>query len=311
MSIEINASKGIKQNTTEVTKIPVGTTAQRPDSPQAGMIRFNTDNGEIEAYDPALDGWRAINQAFAEAVIATGGTVTDITQNGQIFRVHTFTSSGTFEVTRGGEVEYLVIAGGGGGGAGLEDAATGGGGGAGGYRSSVQGERSGRDSASEQKLEVTPQVYSITVGAGGGGAGASGNGDKGGNSSFGSIVSEGGGFGAAPGGTSGSGGSGGGRPWQGARGLGVANQGFDGSNFNSGGSGAGGGGAGSQSTTRDGGDGISSTIDGSSVTRATGGSSNVNGTGAVNTGNGGFSQTSPRTGTSGGSGIVIVRYRIG
>jgi hypothetical protein len=47
---------------------------------------------------------------------ATGGT---ITTDGD-YKVHTFTSSGTFTVTKAGatgEVEYLVIAGGGGGGA--------------------------------------------------------------------------------------------------------------------------------------------------------------------------------------------------
>ena len=43
---------------------------------------------------------------------ATGGTITFITG----YVVHTFTSSGNFVVTSGGEVEYLVVAGGGGGG---------------------------------------------------------------------------------------------------------------------------------------------------------------------------------------------------
>lgn len=60
-------------------------------------------------------------------VAATGGTVTDISQDGQLLRVHTFTSDGAFEVTRGGEVDILVV---GGGGAGAQR--HGGGGGAGG-----------------------------------------------------------------------------------------------------------------------------------------------------------------------------------
>ena len=51
MPINIDGSKGIRQNTTEVTKIPVGTTAQRPANPEAGMIRFNTDEGQVEGYD--------------------------------------------------------------------------------------------------------------------------------------------------------------------------------------------------------------------------------------------------------------------
>ena len=63
-------------------------------------------------------------------VEATGGTVTT---DGD-YKVHTFTGSGTFEVTCAGstddEVEYLVVAGGAGGG-------NHGGGGAGGYRAAT------------------------------------------------------------------------------------------------------------------------------------------------------------------------------
>ena len=44
---------------------------------------------------------------------ATGGTITEITDGGVTYKVHTFTTSGTFEVVSGeAEVEYLVIAGG-------------------------------------------------------------------------------------------------------------------------------------------------------------------------------------------------------
>jgi len=136
MPINIDGSKGIRQNTTETTQIPVGTTAQRPSNPAAGMIRFNTDTGQVEGYNVLDDRWQQISQFF-EKLIATGGTVTDITQDGKEYRVHTFTSDGTFEVTRGGEVEYLVVAGGGAGGGdggplGDTTARVGGGGGAGG-----------------------------------------------------------------------------------------------------------------------------------------------------------------------------------
>ena len=51
MPINIDGSKGIRQNTAEVTKIPVGTTAQRPANPEEGMMRFNTDEGQVERYD--------------------------------------------------------------------------------------------------------------------------------------------------------------------------------------------------------------------------------------------------------------------
>ena len=32
-------------------KLPVGTTAQRPATPAAGMIRYNSDLGVVEGYD--------------------------------------------------------------------------------------------------------------------------------------------------------------------------------------------------------------------------------------------------------------------
>ena len=79
---------------------------------------------------------------------ATGGTVTEITEGGVDYKVHTFTSSGTFEVVSGiADVEYLVVAGGGGGGG------WGGGGGAGGLLTG--------------STTVTPQIYTVSVGAGG------------------------------------------------------------------------------------------------------------------------------------------------
>ena len=111
----------------DAVTLPVGTTVQRPSNPEAGMIRFNTDQGSVEWYDEVYDFWYPTNLI---PVVATGGTVTDITQDGQLFRVHTFTSSGTFNVTRGGEVDVLVVGGGGAGGP--SEFSGAGGGGAGG-----------------------------------------------------------------------------------------------------------------------------------------------------------------------------------
>ncbi len=92
--------------------LPAGTTAQRPGSPVAGMIRYNTTPSETEYYDGAA--WRILSDSNP---IATGGTVTDTVIGGVAYRIHTFTTTGnsTFTVTRGGEVEYLIVAGGGGG----------------------------------------------------------------------------------------------------------------------------------------------------------------------------------------------------
>ena len=91
--------------------LPRGTTAQRPVSPANGYVRYNTTENYIEEYRNGA--WRVLSDIFT----ATGGTETTITDGGINYKVHTFTSSGTFTVTSGiGSVEYLVIAGGGSGG---------------------------------------------------------------------------------------------------------------------------------------------------------------------------------------------------
>ena len=95
-----------------------------------------------------------------------------------------FTSSGHFRPTSAYNVEYLVVGGGGGSGAQI-----GGGGGAGGYRVST---------SNAQNHAVTAQTYTITVGAGGirADTSASRRATNGGNSTFDTITSAGGGFGA-------------------------------------------------------------------------------------------------------------------
>src|SRR5690348_16715520 len=104
-------------------------------------------------------------------ITATGGTIT--TSGGRT--IHSFTSSGTYQVTsNSGNVNYLVVAGGGGGG-GANAGGGGGGGGAGGFLNG--------------SLAVSPQAYSITIGAGGA-TGSNGN-----NSTFSTIKSNAGGVG--------------------------------------------------------------------------------------------------------------------
>ena len=49
-------------------------------------------------------------------VEATGGLVGEYETGGKKYKSHTFMESGTFVVSTGGDVEYLVVAGGGGGG---------------------------------------------------------------------------------------------------------------------------------------------------------------------------------------------------
>ena len=69
---------------------------------------------------------------------ATGGTITNIQDGGNNYKVHTFTASGSFVVSDLGSltsnIEYLVVAGGGSGGQNLS-----GGGGAGGLRTNLSG----------------------------------------------------------------------------------------------------------------------------------------------------------------------------
>ena len=83
---------------------------------------------------------------------ATGGSVTEITQDGNTYRVHTFSSSGTLDFESGGDIEYLVEAGGGAGGS-LYNA--------GGASSGSGGE------AQTNATTVDEGEYSVSVGSGG------------------------------------------------------------------------------------------------------------------------------------------------
>lgn len=268
-------------------------------------------------------------------VVATGGTVTDITQDGINYRVHTFTSNGTFEVTLGGEVEYLVVGGGGGGGAGIFSPWGVGGGGAGGFVENI--------------FKVIPNTFSVVVGDGGATQTSEGQkGNPGSNSSVFGVIALGGGGGQGnwsfnnrdDGGSGGGGATSGGAGLQpGSASSGFGNNGglaFNDNPFNGGG-GGGANAAGQNATSTKGGDGGAgrpSSITGTSVTYAGGGGGGSNGSagggggsggggagnnssgngfpGTANTGGGGGgSGPTPINGGAGGSGIVIVRYRIG
>jgi hypothetical protein len=229
-------------------------------------------------------------------------------------------------------VDHLVIAGGGGGGGYI---GNGGGGGAGGYRTSAG--TSGGGASAESRVTVAVSTnYTITVGAGGTGMGSgqvatAGNGS---NSVFSTITSTGGGGGGgyngglanAPRGANG--GSGGGAwSWAaqgGVKGVGTANQGFDGglptvrpgdyAEITGGGGGAAAVGAnGDASACGNGGAGVASSITGTSVTRAGGGgggkpfSGSAAGSGGTGGGGNGGSNGSPNgvsgtvsTGSGGG-----------
>ncbi len=213
------------------------------------------------------------------------------TQDGN-YDVYTFNSSGTFQVTalgtdptEGNKAEYLVIAGGGGGGN-----RRGGGGGAGGYRTNRSGDASGGGASAESAMTLTAQSYSVVVGAGGGGGGfgTENNNDitgtVGANSSVFGIVSNGGGGGGRSGSLAGGSGGGAADGFMGPS-TATANQGFPGwvdddTSWNGGGffTAGGGGGAGEAGLggeraegLRNGGNGVASTITGTSITRGGGG----------------------------------------
>lgn len=266
---------------------------------------------------------------------ATGGAETYFISEGKTYKVHTFTSDGTLNVTdlgeSDGEIEYLIVAGGGSGGGNI-----GGGGGAGGVLSGI--------------TTLSIGEMSVTVGEGGT------LGNNGENSVFNTLTAIGGGAGDESLGTSASnGGSGGGAAilLEGENllgGLGTPGQGNDGGDgFNGGfgdnvGAAGGGGGAsskglnGSTNTAGNGGNGIVNNITGSSVTYAGGGggatfSTSIEGSGGIGGsggggngytgtsypvngedgvdglgGGGGGGSRGEALGGSGGSGTVIVKY---
>jgi len=313
-----------------------------------GDIWANTTSGELYVLTDATTNaniWTNVGPGTGnQPLLPPSGGI--ITTDGD-YKVHTFTSSGTFEITDisvvlNSQVDYLVVAGGGGGGA------AGGGGGAGGYKT-------------DTGVTVSATSYVVTVGAGGVGSEGFPNyavdQTSGSNSVLATlnITATGGGRGARSGPdlASSTGGSGGG----GAMGSATASASGTGSEGNAGGTGGGsginrygggGGGAGavgangaSPATGGAGGVGLSNSITGSAVYYAGGGGgggdsrtgggtggaggngggsagmySNANATAAVaNKGGGGgasgYGNPSPYVGNgaAGGSGIVIIRYK--
>jgi hypothetical protein len=286
-------------NVTSAVKIPVGTTGQRPGTPVAGQIRYNSTLDQAEVYSGTE--WKAVGGVPFDA---SGGVITTIDG----YKIHTYTVSGTFtpSLTKEGKVEVLVVGGGGGG----RNEYAGGGGGGGAVVYGV--------------INIAKNTDPISVVVGSGGAPSS----NGGTSYFSSLTAPGGStgyanyFGGASGngnaGTGGSssksggGGGGAGSPslhsWTGG---GCGGEGFGSSisgtlvNYGGGGGGAGnssesgsgsgnygawgpaGGGRGANSTTH------------ASVARPNSGG-----------GGGGGTTFNNRNASAGADGVVIIRYRV-
>ena len=180
----------------------------RNGSPIGGGSNFNTLNYNVDGsfltfiYVDGTKGWLLTDDSTNTSsttntfITATGGT---ITTSGD-YKIHTFTSPGTFCISAGAgplaKVDYLVIAGGGGG--------SRGGGGAGGYRESKTAAVSGCWTASPLVAACgslgpfNPGPISVTVG-GGASSVCTGSpypaGNSGSNSTFSTITSAGGGGG--------------------------------------------------------------------------------------------------------------------
>jgi hypothetical protein len=276
----------------------------------AVLDRLNVDPVTASFMVTHLVGF-GVDNGFA----ATGGNT--ITEAGG-FRIHTFTSDGTFTPNQAGTVEYLVVAGGAGGG--IQEGNQNGGGGAGALRTATG-------------FAVLPTGLTVTVGAGGA-IDAAGN-----DSVFSTITSTGGGRGATrtthAAGNGGSGGGGAEGPnATGGTGTTGGNNGGDGvANAGAGGGGAGAVGSnGTGAVAGNGGAGTASSISGASVTYAGGGGGGAASThtqssggaggggagakqgvgaataGTANTGGGGGGSATGQNAAAGGSGIVIIRY---
>lgn len=162
-------------------------------------------------------------------MIATGGT---ITTNGD-FKIHTFTSSGNFEITQLGDnpiIDFMLVAGGGSGGKSTAGTSAGGGG-------------AGGLIYTENQI-ITLGIKPIVIGNGGGVVALTGQGANGQNSTFLGNTAIGGGGGGYFSVGAGNGGSGGGGCFAGANGTGTAGQGFAGGAYTGANAGCGGGGAG-------------------------------------------------------------------
>tara|TARA_A100001515_G_scaffold12067_1_gene9385 strand:- start:3289 stop:4656 length:1368 start_codon:yes stop_codon:yes gene_type:complete len=201
-------------DTNAVTLVPNG-------SDKIGGIAANsvleTENQSVTLiFTDSTRGWIDIhdstsNTEGAKFIAATGGTVTTVCTN---FKVHTFTSPGTFCVSCAGNsagsntVSYMVVAGGGGTDKG-NPGSTGGGGG-GGFREGlgVNDSYTGSPLRATTGVPVTATGFPVTVGAGGTGGAPpqpTSAATQGSSSIFSTITSAGGGKNAGDGGSGGGG----------------------------------------------------------------------------------------------------------
>ena len=236
-----------KMRITSAGNVGIGVSAPHANLHVEGNVYVSSNltvSGNVEV------GGSILGYATKISVTSPSGTESSFAYGSENYKLHTFTSDGTFTVTASGIVEYLIVAGGGGGGYGHTGGGGHGGGGGGGVLTGT--------------MWVPVGNHAVTVGDGGAGdsSNSSGNGANGGNSTFLHQIAIGGGGGHGwantplTGNSGGCGGGGGGvstGSGGGVGGYGTMNQGCnggdghydDGSNNNhTGHRGGGGGGAG-------------------------------------------------------------------
>jgi len=318
-------------NTFQTNNLTVAPNGSQKIGGIAATVALSTEGQSVTfVYVDDTEGWKNVqdstsnvtgNVPFMTATVSGACNTLGNAPDCANFKIATFTGPGDFTVTQAATnpannvVDYLVVASGGGGGCN-----AGGGGGAGGHRTSFPG---------GTQIPVVAQAYTIAVGGGG----ATSN--PGNVSTFSTITSAGGGYGAnlangqggpphpAPvrGGDGGSGGGAGGAHG-GTSGIVAGGQGntppTPSTQGNNGGAGqpgscsgtgclAGGGGGGANAVGANaavgcggnGGAGKANSITGSSVTRAGGGGAGQRGSGSNNAGgSGGGGQGAAENGTS-------------
>jgi hypothetical protein len=264
------------------------------------MVAYSTATS-LQVYDGSA--WVDLSTGYG---VATGGTSSSISIGGVNYTLLTFTTDGTLTVTKDGLFDYFVMGGGGG------STAFFNGGGGGGGSLILQG-----------TTYLTATTYSVTVGAGGAvnsqsrgvsriGTGLyalAGSGSTGNRTPVGEY------------GASGAGGEGDNTARAGGQALINAVTGYAGGNNQGtvspfpGGGGGGFGGAGGNATVGVGGTpgaGVSNSFNNVATTYCRGGHGSITGGGtanaAANTGNGG-GDSSNTTG-AGGSGLVMVRFKV-
>ena len=109
-ALSINTLQNVTLNSSGAVTVPVGTTVQQP-TPATGMLRFNTDNGQVEGYDGAQ--WGGIGGAAAGGAISlnnqTASSSYNITSTENGFSVGPITTAAGVTITVSAGSRWIII----------------------------------------------------------------------------------------------------------------------------------------------------------------------------------------------------------